>query len=579
MEYRGSVASPGIAIGKAFVFTSYAPLVSRRILLPAEVEEELSVLDAACFRAREELTAIISRLKSSDPEKADIFSAHLAILQDEELLGEIREAVRGKMHTVSWAIRQTYDEFSALLREAEDAHLRERVSDMDDVCARLLRCAEGVPETTLADLHEPSIVVAVELFPSDTVLMDPSKILGIITEHGGVTSHTAIIAKSYGIPALLGVKAATRLLPTGTDLVLDALTGKVLTGASEETLKSYEVLRDRESLRRTDAAAYLFRPAVTKDGTRIDVEANIGSASPSALEVSNYTDGVGLFRTEFLYMEGNQLPDEETQYSAYRAALEVYGNRPVVLRTLDIGGDKTLSYMELPHEDNPFLGKRALRLCLDEPEIFKSQLRAALRASVHGNLWMMFPMVGSLDDLRAAKKAVAETKAELDREGVAYRPDFKLGVMIEIPSAALTADLIAREVDFASIGTNDLIQYLTAADRLNSEVSPYYQSFHPAVFRTIKTVADAFRANGKDLCVCGELGGNPSAAVAFIGMGLRRLSMSSANVAGIKQVIANITVAEAEEVAGSILSMSTAAEIEAELNQFTSKKIGGDSGN
>lgn len=579
MEYHGSVASPGVAIGKAFLFTPYVPSVPHRTVAANETEEELKTLDSAVARAREELKSIITRLGSSDSEKADIFSAHLAILEDEELLNEIRSTIAEKRCCAPWAIRQVYDEFSALLKQTEDEHLRERVSDMDDVCTRLLRCAEGVPENTLANLHEPSIVVAVELFPSDTVLMDPAQILGIVTERGGITSHTAIIAKSYGIPALLGVKSATSLLASGTHLVLDALEGKVITEAGSEVLKRYAALRDRESHRQAAAAAYLGRAAVTKDGTLIDVEANIGSASPSALEAAKYTDGVGLFRTEFLYMEASKLPDEETQYQSYRTALEAYAGRPVVLRTLDIGGDKALSYMELPHEDNPFLGKRALRLCLDEPEIFRTQLRAALRASVHGNLWMMFPMVGSLDDLRAARKAVDEAKTELDREGVPYSPDIRLGAMIEIPSTALIADLIAREVDFASIGTNDLVQYLTAADRLNSEVSPYYQSFHPAVFRTIKTVADAFRTSGKDLCVCGELGGNPAAVVALIGLGLRRLSMSSANVAGVKQIIANITVAEAEEIAREILSMTTAAEIEGRLNSFAAEKIGGGSSN
>lgn len=576
MEYHGSIASGGVAIGKTFVFAPYVPSVSQRTVTPDEAEGELKALDDAAARAREELTAVVSRLEASDPEKAEIVSAHLAIAEDEELLGEIRRAIAEKHYCVSRAIRETYDEFSAPLRETEDAHLRERVSDMDDVCTRLLRCAEGVPETTLADLPERCIVVAGELYPSDTVLMDPGKILGIVTERGGITSHTAIIAKSCGIPALLGVKDATRLFPTGTEVVLDALEGKVVTETAGETLKCYTALRDRESLRQAAAAAYLCRAAVTKDGTVIDVEANIGSASAGALEAASYTDGVGLFRTEFLYMESSQLPDEETQYRAYRAALEAYGDRPVVLRTLDIGGDKTLSYMELPHEDNPFLGKRALRLCLDEPALFRTQLRAALRASVHGNLWLMFPMVGSLDDLRAAKRAVAEAAAELDREGTPHRADLKLGVMIEIPSAALIADLIAPEVDFASIGTNDLVQYLTAADRLNSEVSPYYQSFHPAVFRTIKTVADAFRANGKDLCVCGELGGNPAAAAALIGLGLRRLSMSPSNVAGVKQIIVNLTVAEAEETARRALSLSTAAEIEKNLTDFVRNKIGGD---
>jgi len=573
MEYRGNIASPGIAFGKSFVFKPYIPRAEQRSLAPEEVEQELEMLACACSKAREELSAIIGRLSIAEPDQADIFAAHQSILDDVELLEEIRQDITVNLHCAAWATRKVYHEFSALLQEVDDPHLSERASDMEDVCNRILRCADGVAEVTLSSLPEPCVVVAVELFPSDTVLMDASKILGLITEQGGITSHTAIIARAYGIPTLLGVKQATQLLPTGTGLVLDALEGKVITDADDTTMEHYTALREYELQKREIAATYLEKPAFTRDGVRIDVEANLGSAAPSALAAADYTDGVGLFRTEFLYMEASQLPDEQIQYQAYRAVLEAFENRPVVLRTLDIGGDKTLSYKTLPREENPFLGKRAIRLCLDEPDLFRTQLRAALRASACGNLWLMFPMISGLDELRAAKQAVMEAKAELDREGLPYDPEIKLGVMIEIPSAALIADLLAKEVDFASIGTNDLIQYLTAADRLNSEVSQYYQTFHPAVFRLIQTVADAFRSGGKDLCVCGELGGNPAGAAALIGLGLRRLSMSPSSVAEIKHLIANLALTEAEEAGRKVLTMSTASEIEAYLKLFVSEKI------
>lgn len=572
MEYPGNIASPGIAFGKSFVFKPYIPRVEQRRVAPKEVEHELEILNLACSKAREELDVVIAQLIMTEPEKAAIFTAYQSIIDDVELLDEIRQNITVNLQCASWATRKSYDEFSALLREADDPYLSERASDMEDICNRILRCVDGVAGVTLSELSEPCLVVAEELFPSDTVLMDVTKILGLVTEKGGITSHTAIIARSNGIPSLLGVKHATQLFPTGTDMILDALEGKVITQADNTVLEHYTALHDLERHKREITAAYLKKAAFTQDDVRIDIEVNIDSVTPSALTAAGYTDGVGLFRTEFLYMETSQLPDEQTQYEAYRAVLEAYGDKPVVLRTLDIGGDKTLSYKKLPREDNPALGKRALRLCLDEPDLFRTQLRAALRASSHGNLWVMFPMVGGLEELRAAKQAVIEATKELNREGLPYNPEMKLGTMIEIPSAALIADHIAEEVDFASIGTNDLIQYLTAADRLNSEVSQYYQMFHPAAFRIIKRVADAFRICGKDLCVCGELGGNPAGAVALIGLGLRRLSMSPSSVAKIKHVIASITIAEAEEAAQKILAIPTTPEIEAFLNLFLYRK-------
>lgn len=577
MECQGTVASTGVALGRSRVFVPYTPHAEERAIFPDEVMGELKLLETAINLAQKELSAIVLRLSPATPEKADIFSAHLAILEDEELLEEIRQGITEDSRCAPWAIRHTYREFSALLGAADDPLIRERTADMEDVCLRLLRCAEGAPESTLGTLETPAIVVAEDLFPSDTVLMDPATVLGIITEKGGATSHTAIIARSYGIPALLGVRNAVSLLPTGTQLVLDALEGKVIIAPDDETQKRYAALRSAEQRRCAVSAAYLDSCAITRDGVRIEVDVNIGSVSPTALEAAAHSDGVGLLRSEFLYMQGNKPPDEEAQYRAYRTVLETFGSRPVVLRTLDIGGDKTLPYWELPHEDNPFLGKRALRLCLSEPELFQTQLRAALRASVHGNLWLMFPMVGSLDDLRAAKAAVTEARLTLDRKGIPHNPSLKLGAMIEIPAVALIADLLAKEVDFASIGTNDLTQYLTATDRLNSEVSPYYQSLHPAMLRLIGSTASAFIAEKKDLCVCGELGGDPAAAAVLIGLGLRRLSMSAASLAGIKQLIANITVKEAEVLAQEALALSTAAEIETRLRTFVAEKIGGES--
>ena len=578
VEYQGNIAAGGIALGQAFVFNPWMPCVERRSIEPEQTGGELRALEAACAAARGELEAVIGRIRLDEPERAEIFAAHQSVLDDVEVLDEIQQAIKGKLYCASWAISEVYDGFIRILAETENTALSERASDMQDVCSRLLRCLAGGQEVTLADLPGPCIVVAEELLPSDTISGDAGKVLGSVCERGGVTSHTAIIARSYGIPALLGVKGATQLLPTGTDLILDALEGKVIAQPTLAETDHYSRLSSVQARRRAIVATYRDKAALTKDGVRIEVAANIGSAAPDELAASGYTDGVGLFRTEFLYMRAGQLPDEQTQYWAYRAVLQAFGARPVVLRTLDIGGDKTLDYKQLPHEDNPFLGRRAIRLCLAEPEVFHTQLKAALRASVAGNLWLMIPMVGGLEELRAAKRALQRAKDELDGESIAYSPDIKLGVMIEVPSAALIADLLAQEADFASIGTNDLIQYLTAADRLNGEVADYYQPFHPAVLRLIGQVCRAFASCGKPVAVCGELAGSPAGVVALLGLGVRKLSMSPTRVAEIKHLLARITADQAQRAVEDVLTMATTAEIEACLTGFVQGQVQPDGG-
>ena len=573
MEYKGAVASPGVALGRVRRFLPRRCAVERRTLAPEEVPAALAALEAALARAGAELEAVRAAARGG---QADIFAAHSAILADEELLEEMRGGVSRERRCAAWAIDDTYESFITLLAQAEDPHIRERTADLRDVRARLLRCAAGAPAPGLSRLEEPAILVAEDLFPSDTVSLDGEKVLGIVTELGGATSHTAIIAKSLGIPALTGVKGALTALEEGSEIILDALAGRVLTDADGPTRERYAALAAEQRARRGAALAYRDREARTRDGVRVEVALNLGAATLKDPDAARYADGVGLLRTEFLYMEGDRLPGEEEQLAAYRSVLEAFGGKSVVLRTLDIGGDKTLPYMELPHEDNPFLGCRALRLCLDRPDLFRTQLRAALRASVYGDLRLMFPMVGSLDDLRAARAALAEAMDSLDRDGLPYRREIPVGIMVEIPAIALMADEAAGLADFASIGTNDLCQYLNAADRLNPAVARYYQGFHPAMFRLVAHVARAFTGRGKDICVCGELGGDPAFAAALVGMGVRHLSMSASAIPAVKQLLANLTVPQAEEAARTALGMTSAGEIETYLRAFAARTTGGE---
>ncbi|MDR3552590.1 MAG: phosphoenolpyruvate--protein phosphotransferase, partial [Clostridia bacterium] len=451
--------------------------------------------------------------------------------------------------------------------KAKDPLIRERADDLSDVRTRLLRLWFGVGQKgSLAALDRPVIVAAHDLMPSDTATMARDKVLAIITESGGETSHSAILARSYGIPAILGVEGILSVVHDGETVIADAIAGEVITQPAAQELAKYEKKRTQYLIRAAEIKTYLSAKPVTLDGTHIDIELNIGSAQPRELAGTEFTDGVGLFRTEFLYMGCTALPDEEDQFIAYKAVLQACGKKPVIIRTLDAGGDKQPECLRLLKEDNPFLGLRALRLCFDMMPVFKTQLRALLRASVYGNLWIMFPMVGSLGDIRFAKKIIGEVKMELAAQSIDYDPDIKIGIMVEIPSIAVMADIAAEEVDFASIGTNDLCQYLTAVDRLNPKVAKYYQSYHPAMFRLIGSVTEAFKKQGKPVSVCGEMGGDPIAASILIGLGIRKLSMNLSSVASVKKLITGLNIQKSERMAKTVLGLSTAAQVESFLN-------------
>lgn len=562
MVYYGTGISRGVAAGPIYCYEPFVPAPP----YPAHggsVEEQRALYEAAKQTAHVELSRMCARLEAN---KAAIFEAHMDILDDEVMDEEILAGIEGEQWTAQWAVEQVYEHYRAVLGSAPDARIRERAADLSDVKLRLLRILQGAPARGLDSLERPVIVAAKELLPSDTAAMDRANVLGIVTEMGGATSHSAILARSWGIPAVLGVAGLMQAVQHGEMAVVDAWAGTLETQPSPERLAAAQAARGEWQRQMEEEAAWLEREPLTKDGVKIDLGLNLGSAAGQELAAAPYAGFVGLLRTEFLYMDASHFPTEDEQAEQYEKVLRAFGQRPVVLRTLDLGADKTLRYFQLPKEDNPALGSRALRLCFEHPQMFLTQLRAALRAAVHGNLWLMFPMVGSLEDVRRARAFVEQARSQLAGRGV-RAGEVKLGAMIEVPSAALMAPELAREVDFASIGTNDLCQYLTAADRMNPAVAPYYQSWHPALFRLVGMTAQAFEQAGKPLCVCGELGGDALAAPVLVGLGLRKLSMNAASLACVKQALAGMTLAEMRQLAARVAACADAEQVKQVLQK------------
>ena len=552
-------------MGHIYVYDDKFDIPCESIVPAGEEQAHLARYYSVKKEALNEIEKLRSSVESVDPVKAEIFTAHKEIVEDIIINEEIPARILNEHWAGDWAIYQVYETVLGVLRKTSDSLIAERAADFDDIRAMLLRLWYGQKSSSLSSLKEPCVIAARELKPSGTAGLSGGKILAILTEMGGVTSHAAIIAKSYGIPAVLGIEGLLSYVKQGQCAAVDAAEGNVIIDPEEDIVKEYQKKSGVFNRDRKDAETFQKREAVTACGTRIDIGLNISNANDDELNAQSYTDGVGLFRTEFLYMGRSTLPSQEEQFLIYKKVLECFGKRPVILRVLDIGGDKQVLRIEQKHEDNSFLGNRGIRLCFSNLEIFKTQLKAAFRASLYGNLWLMLPMVGSLDDIRKAKEIIAEIKNELKKENVQFG-EVKVGIMIEVPSIALIAGLAAKEVDFASIGSNDLCQYVCAADRMNAAVEPYYQSYHPGVFKLIKETVSAFNNAKKPISICGELGGDPFAIPVLIGLGLRKFSMGAASVAVIKRAIASVTVAQSEEMAKKVLGFSTASEIESFLS-------------
>lgn len=566
LNLTGCSVCDGLASGKVLHYVPFSPSMEENHINPEAVPEALSQYKAAVQTAFAELVSLHDRLDAALPEKAKIFSAHQDILMDDAMDEDIRNAIMVNYLSPVSAVSATYDQYISMIMKSKNPLIRERTIDMADVKNRLLRCLLGIPDINLSTLCEDTIIVAHELLPSDTASLDFSHVRGIITETGGATSHTAILAKSYGVPALLGVVGAQSLLPADAALLLDTTLKEAILDPSPAQYEVFYKKKNRFDTEAAKALVYLGADSRMADGSPISICLNLNDVD-EPLSEDIRVDGVGLFRTEFLYMGTDTLPSEETQMELYKKVLLRFRNQPVTIRTLDIGGDKKSPCLQLLPEDNPFLGNRALRFCFSNPDIFRTQLRACLRASVFGDLWLMFPMVGSLDDIRKAKAFVEEAKADLRGRGIPFAENVKFGIMVEIPSIALIADLIVDEVDFCSIGTNDLTQYTLAADRMNPSVNSYYQTLHPGLLRLIQYVATQFRRAGKPVCVCGEMGGDPYAAAVLLGLGIDHLSMGVSSVAKIKQLLHHLSLSKAEELANTVLGLSTAGEVDTFLHK------------
>ncbi len=573
MVLVGKSVSRGVAIGEVMRYAPFCPKLSTEKIPDGLTAEAVAAYETARQSAKNELSGLEERLLPHAPAQAKIMAAHRDILLDPAMDEEIRTLIEREHLSPDAAAAQVYDCYAELLAASKNELMKERSADLLDVKLRLLRCLAGAPEYNLSALQRPVIIVADDLFPSDTAGIDRDNVLGIITQTGGSTSHTAIIAKSYEIPAVLGVPDALRLLSDGETIILDAEEGRILSSPSDGELLEYEQKAELVSASLREERMYLNSVPVTQDGERIEIRLNVAAATDQELSKAAYADGCGLFRTEFLYLDREHLPTEDEQYVVYSKVLKAFGEKPVILRTMDIGGDKQVPGLELPREQNPFLGIRGLRLSIELEQLFRTQVRAVLRASVHGNLKVMFPMVGALDELRRAREIFLEEEAALDTQGIPWDRHLKIGIMVEVPSIALIADLAAEEADFVSIGTNDLTQYLCAADRMNPAVGSYYQEYHPAVFRVLSCLASTFNRAGKDISICGELGGDALALPALIGMGIRQFSMGAASLGGAKRVVRHLKMADAAQLAENVLHQKTHGDICRLLREFGGRQL------
>ncbi|MBC2398484.1 phosphoenolpyruvate--protein phosphotransferase [Clostridium tetanomorphum] len=557
---EGISASSGIAIGKALILKdNNSEILSKKV---DNVQDENERFKLAVEKGKQQLEKTIVKTKEKlGEEKSKIFEAHLLMLDDPEFVGTISSKILNEKVNSEYAVKTTSEELALIFEQLDDDYMRERAADIKDVSNRLINILMGAENVSIGDIEEECIIIAKDLTPSDTAQIDKEKVLGFATEIGGVTSHSAIIARSIGIPAVLGIGKEISTVKENDLLILDGAKGVLIVNPNEETLNDYKSKMEDEEEIRKNLLQYKELESVTIDNRKVEIAANIGSVEDAENAINNGAEGVGLFRTEFLYMSKQELPSEEEQFIAYKEVLQKLKGNPVIIRTLDIGGDKKLSYLPIQEELNPFLGYRAIRLCLDRKDIFKTQLRALLRASHYGKLKIMFPMISSLQELREGKAVLEQCKTELKNEGIAFNEEVEVGIMIEIPSAAVISDALAKEVDFFSIGTNDLIQYTIAVDRMNEKVSYLYDFFNPAVLRLIKTVIDNGHKEGKYVGMCGEMAGNINLIPLLLGMGLDEFSMSASSVLKARSKIRSLKYEDCKTLVPKVMELGTSHEI------------------
>ena len=553
--YKGTGASPGIAMGKALILKECELIIEKKSI--EDVEVEVKKLQEAVSKSKLELTKVKEKaLEELGAHEAQIFESHLLVLEDPELLDSSIAKIREEKVNADYALNEVKEMFVGIFESMDNEYMRERAADIKDVTNRVLRNILDIKVVDLAALEEEVILLANDLTPSDTATMNKKKVLGFLTNVGGRTSHTAIMARTLEVAAIVGLNDITEKVQDGDYIVFNGDSGEVIVNPDEETIQKYSKLKNNFEEYKESLKQLKGKSSITLDGRHVELAGNIGSPNDVEGLINNDAEGVGLYRTEFLYMnKEDSFPTEEEQYEAYK------NGKPIVIRTLDIGGDKELPYFNMEHEMNPFLGYRAIRLCLDRKDIFKTQLRALYRSSVHGKLRIMFPMISSLEELLSAKEVIKEVLAEMDSNGEAYSKDVEVGMMIEIPSAAVISDILAKHVDFFSIGTNDLIQYTCAVDRMNQKISHLYNQFNPAVLRLINMVIDNAHKEGKWVGMCGESAGDPLMIPILLGMGLDEFSMSPISILPARKFITSVNYEDMKKLAKEVLAMGSAEEI------------------
>lgn len=569
--YKGTNASAGIGIGKAAVIKEEEMVIRPDKILDAAAEVERFRGALAETMAQTEALAADLATKVGEKE-AEIMQGHLMLLMDPMLTGEIENAINGEHICSEFAVETVCTMYADMFASMDDELMQQRATDMRDIKTRMQQVLQGIKPVDIAALPEGSIIVAKDLTPSMTAGINPANVTGIVTELGGKTSHSAILARALEIPAVVAVAGILDKIEDGADVVLDGGEGVVIVNPTEEERAAYQAKRDAFLQEKKDLEQYIGQPTVTKDGVHVELVANIGTPDDVEKVLQYDGEGVGLFRTEFLFMDRNAMPTEEEQFEAYKKVASALNGKPVIIRTLDIGGDKEIPYMGLAKDENPFLGYRAIRLCLDRKEdIYRPQLRALLRASAFGGIKIMIPMVTCIDEIREAKALIEEIKAELDEKGIAYNKEIQVGIMIETAAASLMADVFAKEVDFFSIGTNDLTQYTMSVDRGNEKISYLYSTFNPAVLRSIRHIITCGREAGIMVGMCGEAASDPMMIPLLLAFGLNEFSMSASAILKSRKMITGYSKEELQAVADKAMSFVTAKEVEAYMKEFINK--------
>ena len=557
-KYEGLIASNGVAIGNLYLFTRDKVVISDEKIGEDNTKEEF----AKVKKAIDDYINDLAKLEGASEAQANIAKAHTELLSDPYFTDTIESKITNELKNSEMALDETIKEMVEIMSQIDDDYLRERASDYQDIGFQVMYKLKGITPKTLSNLDKGSIVISKELTPSDTSNMDKEAVVGFATDLGGKTSHTSIIAQTLDIPALVGMGDISKNVKGGEKAILYGNEGVLIVNPSEEEISKYELLINEQKEKKERLKQIKDKQAISTDGKKIEVSANIGNIEDLKLAIENGCDGVGLFRTEFLYMQNSDFPSEESQFEVYKEATQMLGDKPLIIRTLDIGGDKGLDYFDFPKEDNPFLGYRAIRLCLDKKEMFKNQLRALVRASAFGNLKIMIPFVVNIDELKEARNLIEEIKKELDEKGIDYNKDLDVGIMVETSSSIIMADKFIKYADFFSIGTNDLTQYTLAVDRGNENIADYYSNFNPAVLRAIKHVIDVSHKAGKWTGMCGAFASDTQATKLLLGLGLDEFSGSSAKIAEIKDTILTSSQEEEAKFAEKVLDCELTEEVE-----------------